>query len=223
MRAWLSPVYLVFLVFIFLVCSLDAPVSPNNPQNEVTLLAVGDVMLSRSVAAKIRATKDPSWPFRNIADTLHSGDVLFGNLEGAICNAREVHSGEMVFHADPGEEKALQSAGFTLMSLANNHFPDFGGRCIAESLARLDSAKIAHAGAGFNAKDAAQPGIVKKKGLRIALLAYNDSDVVPAIYYAAEKHAGTNPMLAPAMMDAVRSARRQADIVIVSMHSGTEY
>jgi len=194
-----------------------------NSSGEVTMLAVGDIMLSRTVARRMHETNDLLWPVRNITGELRKADIVFGNLEGAICEGRPVQSGEMVFHADPGAEVTLQSAHVNLLSLANNHFPDFGKRCMTESLTRLDLAGIAHAGAGNDMETAAKPAFIQRNGLRIAMLAFNDSDTVPASYFAGKDHAGTMRMDIPPAQKAVIDARKDADIVLVSMHAGWEY
>src|SRR5579864_3629790 len=155
--------------------------------NEVMMIAVGDIMMSRNVARRMQETKDVMWPVRNIAGELRKADIVFANLEGAICDGRPVKSGEMLFHDDPGSEAALQFAHVNLVSLANNHFPDFGKHCMAESLTRLDAAGIAHAGGGNDADAAAKPTVILRNGLRIALLAFNDDDTVVASYFAGKE------------------------------------
>ena len=59
--------------------------------------------------------------------------------------------------------------------------------------------------------------------INFALLAYNDTDTVPDSYGAGQEHAGTSLMDLESMKLSVQNIRNTADIVIVSMHSGTEY
>src|SRR5690606_29914044 len=67
------------------------------------------------------------------------------------------------------------------------------------------------------------PALLERNGVRFAFLAYNDADVVPASYFAGEERYGTAKMDVDRMAADVELARAVADVVIVSMHSGTEY
>jgi poly-gamma-glutamate capsule biosynthesis protein CapA/YwtB (metallophosphatase superfamily) len=190
---------------------------------ELTLIAVGDIMLSRNVAAKIRANNDFNYPFLKTRDFLKTGDIVFANLESPITEGPVVKTGEMSFHADPGVEQALADAGFNIVSLANNHTPNYSQKGLLDTFDLLSKAGIKYVGAGKDTMDAAKPVFMEKNGIKLAFLAYNDSDVVPSSYAASESRAGTNFMDITKMKQAVIEAQKQADLVIVSMHSGTEY
>lgn len=190
---------------------------------KVTLIAVGDVMLSRGVAHRIRINSDPSYPFLNIRDYLKTADIVFGNLESPITAGPIIHADETIFHANPGIETALKNAGFSVMSLANNHIPDFGDRGIKNTIAYLDTAGIKHSGAGIDERNAYDPAYIRVNDLTFAFLAYNDTDVIPLAYGADENHSGTALMNIPKMEMSVKRANKSADFVIVSMHAGNEY
>ena len=180
-------------------------------------------MLSRNVAKRIEETKDPDFPFLKVTDYLRSADMTFGNLECPIMKGPVVTRDAMRFHAHPGVESALKRAGFSILSLANNHLPDSGPKGVTNTTALLDSVGIARVGAGKDEEEAARPVLVTKNGIRFAFLAYNDQDVVPKYYGASQKHPGTNIMDKKKVTKAVQAAKQQADVVIVSMHSGWEY
>ncbi len=199
---------------------LNTNVSENR---RVTLIAVGDIMLSRVVGRKIRQKRDVNYPFLSTRDVLKTGNVVFGNLETPITAGREIRDNELTFRADPGVELGLRDAGFTVLSLANNHVPNFGAKGINDTVKYLDNVGIKHAGAGATLSEALQPANVEANGLKFAWLAFNDTDVAPASYGATEKRAGTALMDSQRMIAAVKAARQSADFVIVSMHSGVEY
>jgi poly-gamma-glutamate synthesis protein (capsule biosynthesis protein) len=191
-------------------------------QSPITLIAVGDVMLSRGVAGKMNA-KGNDYPFRKVADYLSTADLVFGNLECSITPGRKIGRNEMVFHAAPGVESTLKSVGFDVVSLANNHMPDFGKTGIINTIKYLDEAGIAHTGAGENASKAFSPAYVEVRGVRFAFLAYNDTDVVPDSYEATNDHHGTAIMNIDTLTKAVTQAKLNSDFTVVSMHSGYEY
>ncbi len=193
------------------------------PEKRATLIAVGDIMLSRSVAMAIRKAGDVRYPFVHTRDLLHNADFVFANLETAITEGRVIKPGEMNFRADPNTVDGLKDAGITVVSLANNHVPNFGRKGILDTIAFLDAVEIAHAGAGKDEAAAIAPAIIERGGIRFAFLAFNDTDVVPDSYGAAPKRAGTMLMDTKKLATAIADARTRVDIVIVSMHSGTEY
>lgn len=192
-------------------------------QEGVSLIAVGDLMLSRDVAKKIKTKKDINYPFLLVKDYLKKGDIVFGNLESPITAGREIQTNEMVFRADPGTEKALKEAGFNILSLANNHTPNFGQSGLKDTFRLLKEAGLQYVGAGANADEANAPRYLEAKDLKFAFLAYNDPLLVPKSYEAKDDHHGTAFMDIEKMMEAVKEAEEKADFVIVSMHAGKEY
>lgn len=225
--------------FVFKPQLLKAPVNQNisqqptsedsknqNPAQEnpeVSLIAVGDIMLAREVANRYKAQGDINYPFLKTASLLKGADITFGNLENPITSGAPVATSSMVFRADPGVEQALKSAGFDILSLANNHMSDQGHQGVLDTIKYLNAAQIKFVGAGKNINEANQAVFIESKGFKFAFLAYNDSDVVPPNYEASADKAGTAFMRVEKMRQAISMAKTQADFVIVSMHSGVEY
>ncbi len=193
------------------------------PSEEVSLIAVGDIMLSRTVASKIKLHNDINYSFLKVSDFLKSADITFANLENPITDGPIVIPFEMRLRADPGIEQALKNAGFDILSLANNHTPDFGVTGIIDTIDYLDKVGIFHVGAGQNSEMANNPVYISRNGITFAFLAYNDMDVVPSFYEATDARPGTAFMRKEKMVEMVKLAKEKADFVIISMHSGTEY
>ena len=190
---------------------------------EVTLAAVGDISFSRGVEWVVKNQKDINYPFLKIKEYLSGNDIVFGNLETTITEGREIGYGEMIFRSNPGTEQALKDAGFTILSLANNHTPDFGEKGLNDTLSYLKQAGIKYLGAGENINQAYKPEFLEVKGIKLAFLAYTDPALVPKNYEAGENRSGTAFMRKEKLQEAVANAQKEADLVIVSMHSGTEY
>ena len=190
---------------------------------EVSFVAVGDISYSRAVGRIVTKQKDINYPFLKMQDYLKGADLVFGNLETPITQGREISDFEMVFRSNPSTEQALKQAGFSILSLANNHTPNFGEQGLKDTFKYLDVAGIKHVGAGINEKEANQPVFFETKGIKFAFLAYNDPDVVPTLYEATNTHAGTAFMRIDKMAESVKEAKQKSDFVIISMHSGIEY
>jgi len=190
---------------------------------EATLIAVGDISYSRGVERIVKKHKDLNYPFLKIRDYLNSADLVFGNLETPITYGQEIPDFEMIFRSNPGTQLPLKQAGFTVLSLANNHTPNFGELGLKDTFNYLEKVGIKYVGAGNNEKEANKPVYSQVNGMKFAFLAYNDTDVVPAEYEAGPGHSGTAFMRSHKMTESVKEAEQKADFVVVSMHSGTEY
>ena len=191
-------------------------------QDTLCLVAVGDIMLSRYVAQKINEHGDRNYPFAGVKWYLQGGDLVFGNLEGPITPGRKINVPEMVLRIDPDMATALKTAGFNILSLANNHMLDFGAQGLLDTMLHLEQAGIAYAGAGSNEQQAYAPRYLLVKGVKLAFLAFNDPAVVPE-----HTRAGSGPRTALLesikVTAAVKEAAENADFTVVSLHTGTEY
>jgi len=117
-------------------------------EKPVSIIFVGDIMLSRNVDTKIKKYKDYNYPYKNMSEYLKTGDIVFGNLETAITPGRAIKTGEMTFRADPENTIALKENGFNILSLANNHTPNFGEKGLKDTINYLERAGIKYVGAG---------------------------------------------------------------------------
>ena len=191
------------------------------PESEVTLIAVGDIMLSRSVEQLMVKQNDFTLPFSSLASLTKNADITFGNLETAILPGRQINTGEFMFRTSPKSVTGLNLGGFDVVSLANNHTPNFGLDGLKSTFSNLDKAGIKFVGAGIDSQAASQPVITEKQGIKFGFLAYVYQQ--PANYQAAANHPGVNFMDLAKLKTDVKILKPQVDFVIVSMHAGTEY
>lgn len=194
----------------------------NNLPVEVSFLATGDIMLSRSVANAIKKANDPLLPFRNVSGLLAQADFNFGNLESPMTNSPYFGpSGQMVFNVPPGYAEGLVKNNFKILNLANNHAMDQGKNGIDYTNKFLTDNFIKHIGTGSTLEEAWRPAIVEVKGVRIGFVgasyaSANDGGVGKNNYVA--RIEDTEKLQA-----AVSYLRTNADFVVVSMHAGEEY
>lgn len=193
----------------------------HTPETPVRLLFVGDIMPSRYVAVKM-ARNTRAYPFRDSAYLTRGADLAFANLESPVTRGRAIANSEMSFRTDPEVIPELARAGFDVVSLANNHTPNWGESGIRDTMRYLATSSIAFAGAGTSSA-AYAPVYVNARGLRIAIIAQNDTDVVPPEYCAGRSRVGTACFDLAALASSTRAARSQADLVVFTMHAGVEY
>lgn len=187
---------------------------------KVVLAAVGDIMLSRVVEQKMIGRSDWKYPFLETAEVTSKADLTFGNLETTIYPGQTIQSGSFTFRTDPKALEGLQHAGFDVLSLANNHTMNFGYAGMKSTVENLDGAGIAHVGGGIGRENIYAPIIKEAEGTKFGFLAYTYAR--DEQYHGGEMF-GTAYADIPAMEAQVGDLKKKADVVIVSMHMGTEY
>lgn len=189
------------------------------PQISPALIAcLGDVMPGQPISdlveqAGVRAVADRLWA------PVDGSSAVVANLEGPVrSRGVPVTPGESDQRIDPKILDVFDPR--FLLGLANNHIMDFGIEGLEETIAALDEAMMPHAGAGLSLDDAARPArLHTSTGFTIALVAGADARSVLAT--------PTSPGVCPArpeiLRDAIGDARRGADTVIASIHTGIEH
>ncbi len=172
------------------------------------LLAVGDISLS-CPAEHV--------PFEHVARYLRTGDIVFGNLECVLCDACTATEKEITLRASPLRAESLRTAGFSVVSVANNHALDFGSAGLIQTLSALRERGIPSIGAtdGISLRGYE---IIERRGLRVGLLAYGEADACHV-----QNGVFVNGMHRCAMLDQLRGLRKECDVVVVSLHWGIEY
>ncbi|MBW6441203.1 CapA family protein, partial [Patescibacteria group bacterium] len=193
----------------------------NKKDKEIKMMAVGDIMLSRTVESKMIAKKDWKYPFLKTAEMTKEADIVFGNLETSIIAGRRIQDNEMVFRTDPKAVAGLNYAGFNILSIANNHILNFGKAGLESTVKILDENNISHVGAGVGKEEIYKSVEKDVRGTKFVFLAFTyNSDqrkMTSGDFY------GVANMEMDKMKELVAQASIDADIVIVSMHAGIEY
>jgi len=197
-----------------------APEIRLRPPAKTTLVAVGDILLGRSLGTLMEETGDYTMAFQHIEPELQAADIAFANLEGPFCGEPPYYGSGMVFRVRPAAVAGLVHAGIDVLSVANNHFANGGDACMQFSLDLAHRNGIATAGAGMSYGEAHRPAILVRHGVRFAFLGYTYADRNDTPDATHGVIAGRNP---ERVREDVAAARRVADVVIVSLHDGTEY
>jgi poly-gamma-glutamate synthesis protein (capsule biosynthesis protein) len=204
---------------------------------DATVLAVGDVGVKRA---------DPASMFGGCAETLRAGTLTFAQLETTVSDrGAKAPNARLAMRAPPAMAAAARSAGIDVMSFAGNHCLDWGYEAFDDTLAHMAAAGVALCGAGQTLEEARRPALLDAGGVRVAVLAA--SSILPEGYRAEPDKPGCAPLRAhtlyeqiehdqpgtparirsyphrgdlAALLAAIRTARAQADIVLLSLHWG---
>lgn len=210
----------VFLTLLFIYAEIPAQNNQERQNEEILILAVGDIMPTERALPLIKK-HGYDYPYRAMTGLLKSGDVVIGNMEAPLTRTGErFENKKFTFKAPPETAAALKAAGFTHLSLANNHLMDYGVEGLLSTLNALDEAALSYAGAGKDLAAARSASYYEVKGKKIAFLSY--SKTYPFEFYATKKTAGTAPGYVKYVKRDVARARRNSDIVIVAFHWGAE-
>ena len=171
-----------------------------------------------------------------------------GAICNPLLDAEGKASWGAVIRMVPEAADTLKKVGFNALTLASNHTMDLGAEGMLQTLSNLDRVSMAHAGGGRNIHEARKPAILERGGVRLALLSYS-SVFVPGTFPAGENKPGIakvtvstsyvipdnvaySPGVLPRivtipdhkdmeqMLEDIRQAKAQADIVVVSPHWG---
>ena len=211
---------MVLLMAIFSTQTLRAKELAGDPSNEVVnMVIVGDIMLGGLPAQAMRRGQDP---FAHVAPILKAADIRIGNLECVISNKGEPEPEKPnVFRVHPRAVRYLRRL-FDAVGLANNHSGDYGPVAFADMLSRLRQAGLGFYGGGDNLLQAHQPFIVEKKGLRVAVLGFNEFQ--PRSFEADHDKPGIAWSEDEQVLRDIAWARGpgRADVLVAVMHWGWE-
>ncbi len=164
-----------------------------------------------------------------VIKSLLKGDVIFTNFETTIVDEKKGQSHmNGRFLSPPEAMDALQSFGFNLVSLSNNHAFDLKLPGIQNTLAEAARLKLAHAGTGNTVAEAAAPGYLRTSKGTVALVAMASGLVEPGGSATASRP-GVNELRvengkpnqedSQRILNSIRTARKNADLVVVYEHN----
>ncbi|MGI6066175.1 MAG: CapA family protein [Bacillota bacterium] len=203
--------------------------TPVQEEPEITLAAVGDVMLARKLS-KLMESKGLDYPFTKTAGLLASADIAFANLESPFSHRGQQLPGKGIwFRAKPENMQALTQAGFDVLSIANNHALDYDSPAFLDTIDLLNEQSIKAVGGGANIDEARTPAMLEVNGMKTAFLAYSEmADMFWSYKYPRRLKADVDtPGIAPCVPEQIEEdialVRPIADLVVLSLHWGLEY
>ena len=219
------------------------------PQS-TTVVATGDILMSRCSLTAIEATGDWGAALRGeMGDYLAAADLTLGSLDGSIQDINPPFRcvAGTNLSSPPEVMEALTLAGFDIITVATNHIFDCGieycgDRAFLQTLTRLHEAGIKTVGGGVNLEEALAPAIVEVNGVRFGVLGFDDVAAMdfeatagaPGTAplddsYEEERLAGEPAFFRPAaelsterFTERIRALKAQVDVVILQVQTGTE-
>ncbi len=181
-------------------------------KDTIQITAVGDIMLGSAFPSRVNLPPDDAIGSFSAVDSFLKGDVVFGNLEGCFLNSGNSNKCKglnpascYAFRMPDRYAGIFKKAGFSVLSVANNHVGDFDGKGRKNTAKLLDSLQINYAG------QLDKPfSLFEKDNVKYAFCAFAPNENTVSI-----KNIDSAKMLVSAL-------KKLADIVIVSFHGGGE-
>ena len=236
----LIAVAIVTTAFTFGIRSRHAQVVVPYPHDlaQVSFAVAGDVIPHEAVKAAAAAAGpgESGWAalFSNVADVFQGADFGFVNLETPIAPDHNHGTKAFLFNAPIELPEALKASGIKIVSFANNHVFDQGWPGFAESREHLRQIGLQFVGTSDNATSAWQPVITEANGIKVGWLGMTrwlngnrnpDDPKEPHVnFFPYPNDSGGAPGADEAqVLAAVKAARAQCDLLVISIHWGVEY
>lgn len=178
----------------------------------INMMAVGDIMIGTKFPnTSYLPGGNGEYLWNDTRDLLSAADITFGNLEGTVLDGKGIQKtcsnpkACYLFKMPTKLTSNLITAGFDLISVANNHANDFGKPGRLSTQRTLDSLEIAYAGA------TEQPYTITKMGhLKVGFVAFAPN-VGTLTFYDLDR-----------AKEIVAKLDSLTDLVVVSIHGGAE-
>ncbi len=168
-----------------------------------------------------------------VSDVFRQVDFAFVNLETPVAPAHSRGTKAFQFDAPVLLLQSLKFSGVKIVSFANNHVFDQNQAGFDETLGHLREQGLLFAGSGPTAEASWKPVILEKNGIRVGWLGmtrwlnghHNPQKLdEPHVAFVPYPGGPDGPGSSEAeVLDAIRSARTQCDLLLISIHWGTEY
>lgn len=169
------------------------------------------------------ALAEPEW---------FGADARIVNLETSITRSEQRWPGKGVhYRMGPENVACLTAARIDACALANNHVLDHGRPGLVETLETLARAGVQVAGAGLDLAQARRPAVLELAGGgRVVVIALGTEESgIPASWAATPSRSGVDVVrrlddrAASALAERVGRVKRAGDVVVVSIHWGTNW
>lgn len=209
---------------------LPEPPRPKaRPQRSATVLFTGDMIphgpvtrQAQSYGRVVGADYDFAPMFAEVAPFIDSADLALCHMESPLSSTNTRISGYPVFNAPFQLAEAVAAAGYDGCSLASNHSFDRGESGVLDTAAVLDDAGLGFAGIARSAGEADEATVYEANGITMAHLSFTYG--LNGFRLPSDKPWLVDLLDADLIEDRAASARSAgADVVIVSLHWGSEY
>ena len=198
---------------------------PEPEVSKISLFVTGDGLLHESVytdAMNDDGTFDFGRQLDDVLDKVENYDLAYYNQETILGGTELGLSGYPVFNSPQEFGEYMAEKGFNLVSTANNHCLDRGWTGVKASRDFWNSMDgVLMQGTNTSQEEYDELAVTEINGISVAFLSYceHTNGISPDYDFEVNYYPGHEEE----MLEKVRRADEECDVVIVAMHWGTEY
>lgn len=158
--------------------------------------------------------------FGEVKDITKDSDYSIVNLECPVVynNAKPIEKCGPNLCCKKNGIEALKWAGFDCVTLANNHFYDFGEVGVKDTIDACGEHNLDYVGGGVDLKDSSKILYKSIAGKKLAIINCCEHE----FSIATEISGGSNPLNVVQQYYAIQEAKKNADNILVIVHGGVE-
>ena len=197
-----------------------------NSDTTFNLTAIGDIMCHNTQYMDAYNSETGEYDFSYVFDDINyyikNSNITVANLETTFAGSDKGYSNYPRFNTPDALASNLKKLGVDVVSTAGNHSLDYGFDGLSRTIDVLDSADISHVGT-YKTQEARDTILYKYvKDIKIAFLNYAYG--TNGISIPSDKTFCINIIDQNLIKSDIEKAKSEgADIIIASMHWGTEY
>lgn len=159
--------------------------------------------------------------FEKIKPIIEESDYSILNFETVVADSSDkpIYKCGPNLSCTPKAVDLIKRIGFDCVTLANNHFRDFGDSAIAKTIRLFDERELDYVGGGINLAES-QRVLIKHFGdVKVSIVNICESEFSIAKSF----RAGSAPIDTFANYMQIKEAKQKADKVVVIIHGGHEH
>lgn len=189
---------------------------------EISFVAVGDNLIHQNIYEYALENTEGNFDFlfSNVKKDIEEADIAIINQETILVDEEELYGDYPAFGTPVSMAESLKSAGFDVVTVANNHAYDKGMKGIDTTCSALKNQKLHPVGIQPSDEKEYKPyELLWKNGLSFAFLSYTEGTNYPLEDYPYAVHMLDDKKR---VAEDIKKAADAADAVIVCVHWGTE-
>lgn len=185
------------------------------------IIVAGDFAPRARLAKQIEERKFSEVFPEDVRKVIKSADFSFVNFESPVAEEgyQPIPKCGPNLKCTPEAAEAVRYAGFTGVTMANNHILDYGPEGLRKSIECCKDQCLDVVGVGENLSEAEKILYLEKEGKKLAIINCCEHE----FSIASDTTAGANPLNPIRQYYAIQEAKKQADYVLVIVHGGHEH
>lgn len=191
------------------------------PKGFLVIQGAGDVAVDPNYIPSL-ATSGWDHAWSGLDGLFLEDDLTVVNLECTPSDIGAPLDKEFTFRCPTEALPSLPANGIEVANMGNNHSGDYGKEALVDGRDQLLAAGIAPVGAGRNMAEAGEPAMFEAEGWTVAVVGFGGVAPDDSWYATTDTPGMRSGDDTASMVEAVETAAKVADLVVVTVHWGME-